>query len=269
MTHLRAGDRHPPIIAAIIAARTISYRQVVMLRRWFIGRAASTEADIRALLAINTATGGRNDAFTALLVEVATDFLVYQQRPTGRVSERQADWLIAALGGGIVDTGAELELLAGVLEAATEAPVRLAAFALAQVRHSAVVGEGPAALGRAHPSRTVDATDVRWIARLLKAAGGHSRRAVSRDEAEVLFDIADACQGARNDGAWSGLFVEAVSDHVRHHSQGASLDGTEAWLYTRLRRQGWPGSAAQSLRLLVAGAQADWTPSIPVLAEVA
>lgn len=192
----------------------IESSETLALRRWFYGEGLLTEADADALLRANAALRIANPEFDRFLVETLCDFIVYQQRPTGRITAEKATWLIDRLGGsdGLVATKAELDLLVAVVEEAHEVPAELAAFALAQVKRAAITGEGPAARGRIHFSRTVDAGDVELLDRLLHR-GAKAGSPVSRAEAEVLFEIADACTG-ENDEAWDELFVGAIAGHL-------------------------------------------------------
>jgi hypothetical protein len=206
----------PAIIRSILENRNLEAGEALTLRRWFYGDGMVHHDDAEALFRVNAALGGRFDEFNRLFVEALTDYVVYHLLPTGRVTSEQADWLIRQMGGpdGRVETSTELELLVEIMEEAHEIPINLAAFALAQVKYSAITGEGPAAQGRPHFSRVVDAADVELVSRILASAGGATGAAVSRAEADILFDIADACTGAANDAAWDQLFVRAIANHL-------------------------------------------------------
>lgn len=87
------------------------------------------------------------------------------------------------------------------------------AAALTQVCRSIITGEGPCVAGRKHFSRTLDADDADLCARILVLAGRHGD-AVSRQEANVLFEIA-AAGGERCDGGrFDDLLVKAVLHHL-------------------------------------------------------
>src|SRR3569832_225314 len=66
-----------------------------------------------------------------------------------------------------------------------------AAHALTIVRDGVITGEGPTTKGRIHFSRALDADDAAWCVRILTAAAVNNQ-AVSRGEAEVLFEINEA-----------------------------------------------------------------------------
>lgn len=92
-----------------------------------------------------------------------------------------------------------------------------AASALAMVRDGVITGEGPTTRGRVHFSRALDVDDVNWCARIL-TANGVDAIAVSRAEAETLFEINDA--GA--DRFDEGLFDDLLAKAVVHHAAAAS-----------------------------------------------
>jgi hypothetical protein len=80
-----------------------------------------------------------------------------------------------------------------------------------------ITGEGPTTRGRIHFSRSLDADDGSWCARILTTAA-LADQPVSRAEAEALFEINDA--GAeRND---DGLFDDLLAKAVVHHAASAS-----------------------------------------------
>lgn len=207
-----SSETIPPIVQSIIDGKAVEKDEIITLRRWFYGDGIIHAEDALALFKANAVLDGRCPEFNRLFVEALTDYVVYQLMPTGRITAEKAAWLMAEMGGpdAFVETASELELLVNVMEEAHEIPNSLAAFALAQVKHAAITGEGPAARGRVHFSRTVDAADVELLGRILSHNGG----AISRAEAEILFDIADACTGPANDEAWSQLFVRAIANHL-------------------------------------------------------
>ena len=71
--------------------------------------------------------------------------------------------------------------------------------------------------GRVHFSRSLDADDTAWCARILTAAAVEAEP-VSRAEAETLFEINDAGAERSDDGRFDDLFAKAVV----HHAASAS-----------------------------------------------
>ena len=103
------------------------------------------------------------------------------------------------------------------LQTADIASLDAAVRALAIVRDGVITGEGPTACGRIHFSRSLDADDVAWCARILTAAAV-ADEPISRAEAEALFEINDA--GADRDD--NGLFDDLLAKAVVHHAAAAS-----------------------------------------------
>jgi len=89
--------------------------------------------------------------------------------------------------------------------------------ALAYVRDGVITGEGPTIQGRAHFSRALDADDANWCERILGAPALRDQP-ISREEAEVLFQINDAAADRDDDGAFDALFARAIV----HHAAAAS-----------------------------------------------
>ncbi|HEX2653802.1 MAG TPA: hypothetical protein VHN11_09155 [Xanthobacteraceae bacterium] len=102
-----------------------------------------------------------------------------------------------------------------IVAALEKAPdMRLAIAALCELRRGVMTGEGPTTQGRVHFSRTIDAQDTLLCERILVAAGCRTGAPVSREEAEVLFDIHAAALDREDEGRFDELFAKAVAHHV-------------------------------------------------------
>ena len=88
-----------------------------------------------------------------------------------------------------------------------------AAFALTIVRDGVITGEGPTTKGRVHFSRSLDADDAAWCARILTARA-IEHQPVSRAEAEALFEINDAATERSDAGRFDDLLAKAVAHHA-------------------------------------------------------
>ena len=74
-------------------------------------------------------------------------------------------------------------------------------------------------MGRCGPGRrpsagTIREPEVELVRRILYAFGGDGSVAVTRAEAEVLFDINDAIADPTANPAWADLFVKAITNVV-------------------------------------------------------
>ena len=88
---------------------------------------------------------------------------------------------------------------------------KTAARALTIVRDGVITGEGPTTAGRIHFSRCIDAADTALIRHILVAEG---TAAVTRAEADALFDIHEAAIERIDGGAFDTLFAAAIAHHV-------------------------------------------------------
>src|SRR3954469_5179984 len=94
---------------------------------------------------------------------------------------------------------------------------KTAAHALTVVRDGVITGEGPTTRGRIHFSRTLDADDAAWCARILTATAVE-HQPVSRAEAEALFEINDAAAERSDGGRFDDLLAKAVAHHAASES---------------------------------------------------
>lgn len=213
----------------------ITADDALALRRMIFGDMAVTPSEAEALIDLDETAAERSPEWTALFLEALTLAIVHQQAPAGYVDEAQADWLMATLKrDGRIKTDSELELLVRILEAATTAPSRLVAFALAQVKMAVVEGQGPLLRGGACEPGRITAGEVDLLRRILYAAAGDDDLAITRQEAELLFDINDACRGSANDPAWTDLFAKAIAASVMTVSGYQPPDRE-----TAARREAW------------------------------
>ncbi len=88
-----------------------------------------------------------------------------------------------------------------------------AAHALTIVRDGVITGEGPTTKGRVHFSRSLDADDAAWCARILTAFAVNNQP-VSRAEAEALFEIDEAATERSDAGRFDDLLAKAVAHHA-------------------------------------------------------
>ena len=101
-----------------------------------------------------------------------------------------------------------------MLDKARWAPQSLVRFALDQVKDAVIDGTGPLRSGKKLEPGRVCEVDVDLMRRILYSFGGDGNIAVTRPEAEVLFDIDEATAEADNHPAWTDLFVKAIASCV-------------------------------------------------------
>ena len=115
-----AIDRSRTIISAMILSRKVTAQDVAWLRREVFADGEVTREAAEELFAVARA-GMKNAAeWTELFVELITDHVVWQTRPTGVVSEDDASWLVEQVDGcGSVEA---LAALVNTLAQADRAP---------------------------------------------------------------------------------------------------------------------------------------------------
>jgi hypothetical protein len=208
---------------------------VLRFRAAFYGDDVITAEEAETLFALDDACRVQDPSWVDFFIEAVTDYIVEQNEPEGYLTAESADWLIAHISNdGKVKRKTELGLLVNVLEKARWTPVNLVRFALEQVKAAIIEGEGPLRPDQSPAKREISDADVELVSRLLHAFGGDGNVAVTRDEAEVLFDINDAIGDAEPNPAWTDLFVKAVTNTIMAASGHMVPTRKEA-----LRREAW------------------------------
>ena len=202
-------------VAARIADRKLGQDDVITLRRYiYIDMTVSLEEG-EALFRLNNAGLDCHDDWYDFFPEAVGDILIHQARPQGYVSEEHADWLIGQItANGHVCTKTELDAVLHVLEKARQVPDVLQQFALKAVADSVITGKGATRSGAELVPGVIADGEVELLRRVLYAGSGSRGTAISREEAEVLFDVNDATKEAENAPAWSELFAKAVGNYV-------------------------------------------------------
>ncbi len=197
------------------------------------GQISAGEAD--ALFDLNDSCEAQDTSWVDCFVEMLTDYVVNQAEPEGYVTAENAEWLWAKVSqDGKVDSKTELELLINVLDKARWSPQSLVKLALEQVRDAVLTGDGPLRAGRQLTAGEISEAEVDLLRRVLYAFGGDGNIAITRTEADVLFEINDGTADGNNHPAWQDLFVKAIGNCVMTASGYAAPSREEA-----LAREQW------------------------------
>lgn len=228
-----------PEMAPLLEKSSISADDVIKFRRAVFHDGIVSRAEAESLFEVNDGIKKAAPQWDEFFVEAQTDYLVHQAEPHGYISEENGHWLVDMISSdGQVKTTSELELLVKALEKARSSPDFLSAFALDQVRRSVLDGTGPySRAGHAMPG-VVTEGDVAIMRRILYAFGGDGNLAITRPEAEILFELNDATLRAANDASWRDLFVKANANYLMAHTLFQAPDRAvaqrrEAWLESR------------------------------------
>jgi hypothetical protein len=213
----------------IISRGSIKDADIAHFRRVFYEDGVISAEEAELLFRINSQCTLKAPAWAELFVEGLTDYIVFQELPQGYVTASKAHWLIDRVSkDGLVDSRTELELIVNVLDKARWAPVSLVKFALEQVKHAVLKGEGPLRSGMSLEPGRITEGEVDLLRRILYAFGGDGHVAVTRDEADILFDIDEAIEDAEPNPAWTDLFVKAVANVIMSTSGYAVPSREEA-----------------------------------------
>ena len=225
-----------------------------------IGTREEAEELIAFDLSLSQATAGWTEFFAAGV----TDHLVRRQAPFDILDAEKTAWLIGALRKGRhTVTASGFAVLLRLIESAHDVPPQLAAFAIRQVRSAVLANRRPASSVRLPINRIIDSETAALVRRVVLGCAGLAMRAVTREEAEALFDLHDLTASGANDTDFDDLFFKAVAHHLiaeaghdvpsrsealarlsefpRGEGQATPLGPEEtAWLATRIMRDGRP-----------------------------
>lgn len=244
----------PSAVQALVEKGSVSADDVLTLRKSVFNDGVVQREEAGWIFAIQNAAKDVDPEWETFFVEALVDMAVRQAEPYGYVSEESADWLIGELSSdGRIKNPLALDALIRVIDKAKSCPARLPAFALEQVKYAVIEGQGPGRGPGLYVAGVVTEADVERLRGILYAFGGDGNVAVTRAEAEVLFDINDATSASDNHAAWSDLFVKAVANYLMNVSGYAVPSRKEA-----LRREAWVSYATPEIssffqRMLMGG----------------
>lgn len=216
------ADDLPALLSRISRDGLVSDAEVLAIRRIIYpdGIISLPEADW--LFNLNDRVNDPTPAWTSLFVEALTDYMVNQLPPQGHVAPENVEWLLTRIKrDGQVKRTTELELLVNVLEKSISAPDPLAVYALGQVNAEVL------------RSNRLGPGEVQLMRRVLYAAGGQMNIAITRQEADVIYDIHDARPG-EDDPEWIDLFAKVMLNHLMFASGFEPPTREDA-----LRREAW------------------------------
>ena len=230
----------PDVPAALIASRDdegIVPETALQVRKAIYSHDQLTASDMDLVFSIARKAGRqRCPEWTAVFCEALTDYVVHQNVPCDYIPQDKADWLAASLAktGGVCSR-TEFEMLIDVMTHALGVPTSLSTFALSEIKSAIIKGRRDAITGEDHPPGVVTKGDVEALRAVLYAAKTGTPGHVTRDEAEVLFEIAHATSQA--DPSFDELFARAIGNYLMainlHVPDAAEALHFEKWLDER------------------------------------
>lgn len=246
---------------------------VIALLREVYADGIGTREEAEELIAFDQSLREPPPVWREFFSTTIADHVTRQQSPVSFVDDEKAAWLINSLSRGRhAATASGFAAVLRVIETAEEVAPSLAAYALRQLR--SVVMAGPASGVRLNLNRAIGFETAALIRRILLGCAGRSDRAVSREEAEALFDLHDLAASGTNHADFHDLFFKAVAHHLIARAGGrvpprrealigqsdfpkdieAVLSADEtAWLSSQIMRDGRPTEIEFALLQYFAG----------------
>lgn len=212
-------------IAAVGADGHVTADEVLFLRRSVFANGVVDSHELNALFDLGDRAPDGDPEWAQFFAEAAADFYLREEEPQGYLTAEEFETLKARVTRNGHASTLELGLLVKLMETAEMTPPTMASFVGEQIK-AAILDkpDGP----------SIDKKDVMLLRRYLFAAGGDGNVAVTRREAELLFDINDATQHAPECPAWTELFVQGVVNHLMAHLGYNAPSREEAF-----RRDAW------------------------------
>lgn len=224
------------LIETIDRKKQINDEDLVALRKVVFADGFVDSAEASELFRLNESDMPKPAAWDGFLKAAMTEFLVVQNGEDGSITERHAAWFIKRIAkDGHIETKSNLKLLLSVLNDARDGSDALVLFALGQVRDAIVSGKGILGRNRIPAPKQISEKDVTLIERFLYLCGGDKHIAVTQEEADILFEINDACLAERPaTEKWRALFVSGVTNCLMYYSEAPEAGQVDAY-----RRGNW------------------------------
>lgn len=202
------------IFAQIESKGSVSARDVLTLRRAIYGRGNIGHTHANWIFRIDHSCRTKHDKWREFYVDALTDYFIWQTWPPEYITEDQGEFLIRNLLRDNRIAGiSELELLVNLSHWAISTPDLFKVLTLEAVRDS-VLEPDESLYGHGRKPGVVTPVDVAIMRRAFYGSGGFGGYTISKQEAEVIFEIADATADAKNAGEWDNLFVKTIANFL-------------------------------------------------------
>ncbi|MEN0041185.1 MAG: hypothetical protein AAF764_07585 [Pseudomonadota bacterium] len=194
--------------AAIAASGEATAEDVQHLRGIAMADGRLCRNEVEAAFAVDKVLQQRSDEWVWWLREITADHLFGVFADQKHLSQTGADWLLhIAQPLGVVESRARLEVVVRVVEVACSMPEPFYQTVLLALADAVVANQRDG-------QSIICAEDAAQLRRVLYASAGDGRFAISRAEAEFLFDLNDRTSEAGNAPEWTELFVQAISNYL-------------------------------------------------------
>ncbi len=207
------------LISHVGADGNVSAEDVVFLRRNIFADGVVSRDELAILFALGRRAPAGDREWADYFAEAAADFFLREEEPHGYLTEEEFEHLKSLTGCGGAPTALELGVLVALMEKAVSTPSAMFEFVADEFRRTVAAHKGGPRIARA---------DADLLRRYLYAMGGGDSIAITRDEAEMLFDLHELTAGANNDPAFSDLFIKGIAAHLMAHVGYRPLPREEA-----------------------------------------
>jgi hypothetical protein len=215
-----SSDKIETLIRSVGADGFVSADDVIFLRKNVFADGVVSRAELAALFALAEKAPQGDKEWADYFAEAAADFFLREEEPHGYLTESEFEHLEAWISrDGAKASGLELGLLVSLMEKATATPDAMADFAADQFRRLIADRKG---------GPRISGADADLLRRFLYASAGHGSIAITKDEAELLFDLHEMTASADNDASWPDLFIKAIAAHLMAHVGYRPLPREEA-----------------------------------------
>jgi len=223
-------------IDAIAERGAISAADVLALRKSVYGGTDNiSKKQAEEIIELDRVCTVLDPAWSEFFVEAITDHIVEQTEPRGYITVENALWLINQLQNGErAQTARAMELLANILDKSRWSPTALVQFAITEVKHTILEGAGRMQDGSELEPGVIGEADVELLRRILFAFGGDGNIAITKPEAELLFELNELTSEADNHPSWTDLFAKSIANYVMGASGYRVPNREEA-----LRHESW------------------------------
>jgi hypothetical protein len=195
----------PERLAQVGADGFVSTEDVLFLRRQVFKDGIVSAAELDGLFSLAERAPKGDLEWPAYFEEAACDFYLRQEEPQGYFTQEEFDTLKARVTrDGQAASLIELRLMIKLMETAVDSPAEMRGFVASQLKQ-AIIGK----------PEGVSKGDVDLVRRLIFAKGGDGNIAVTRAEAELLFDLNDKARDA--DPSWTVFFIKAIANYLMAH----------------------------------------------------
>ena len=207
----------------------ISDDEALDIRRKIMSPTKVLKHDAEALIRLNEQVAEPTAVWKTLFIEAIADYMIDTTTSGYIVNDEKATWLIDAVqSDGRLDTETEFNLLIKIINKANIVSPKLEVYMLSAVKDAIIKGRGTWSESRQLEAGKVTEDDVELLRRIMYAVGGEGGIDISREEAEIIYDIHDATADADNHASWGDMFSKMMACYMMSGMSAIEVSEAEA-----------------------------------------